>query len=74
MQQEIAANAKIECDKATRDAEKARVEAEDAKSLALKEKLKAQKVIDNSKSVATQAHIKCTEEREKSEKEKLLLR
>jgi hypothetical protein len=42
--------------------------------LALKEKLKAQKVIDNSKSVATQAHIECIEEREKAEKEKFLLR
>ena len=72
VQQEIAANARIECDKATRDAEKAREEAENAKSLALKEKMEAQKVIDNSKSVAEQAHIKFIKAREKAEKAKAL--
>ena len=72
MQQEIAVNVRIECNKATRDAEKAREEAENAKSLALKEKVEAQKVIDNSKLVAEQAHIKFIEAREKAEKAKAL--
>ena len=74
MQQEIAANAKIECDKATRAAEKARYEAENAKLLALKEKLQAQQSIDLSKRVVEQAHTECIEAKEKLKKQKLLLR
>ena len=74
MQQDIAANARIECDKDTRDAEKAREESKNSKYLALKEKLESQKFIENSTSVAKQAHIDFIEARKEAKKAKLLLR
>ena len=72
VQQEIAANENIDRENATKDTKKARVEAENAKSFPLKQKLEAQQDIEHLKLVSEKAHQESLHSREKAEKAKAL--